>query len=143
MSGLPTKTVTIDGFEYEIMTLDALKARPLWVKLFKAFGPGIEAVSHAEGAQEIALTLLGKTLAELPEELVMQMSDTFAASCTVKQEDGKRPFVKQVFAIHFAGRPGHFFAWLLECCKVNFADFLDGSLSAKISALVSLAGQSA
>lgn len=131
---LPIKTVTIDGVEYEITTLDAIKARRIWVRLVKALGPGIEAAAASDAPQEAGLKLLGATLERLPDDLLGEIADVFGESCTVSLE-GRKPTVASVARFHFAGRPLHWSKWLLECAKVNFADFLDATGGTSVHSL--------
>lgn len=127
---LPTKTVQIDEFTYTITTLDAVSARRIWVRLFKAIGAGAESAASDEAG---VMRFLSRVVQALPEDLVEEMADTYARSCTVHYPKGELK-VAQVFGMHFAGRPAHYGRWLVECSKVNFADFLDGLTSLKGSA---------
>jgi tail assembly chaperone len=122
--GLPSTTVQIDGHSYTITALDAVTARRIWTRLFKAFGAGAESLRGADEAS--ILQFLSKFVQALPEDLVDEMADTYARNCTVKADRGN-PKVSDVYMFHFARKPAHHIRWLVECTKWNFADFLDGS----------------
>lgn len=142
MSEAPTsKSVEIDGTTYEIQILDAIRGYRIYVKLINAFGGALESTGNVAGAkqEEIALKLLGAAMRSLPAELAEELRSTFAASCSVVMADGKKPQVKDVFAVLFRGRMLHMSKWLLECVKANFADFLgDDSSESPVAALTAL-----
>ena len=126
MIDCPPKVVEIDGTTYEIQILDAIKGYRLYVKLINTVGGVLESAGKLDGdkPQELALKFIGAALRNLPPELAEELRSTFAASCLVVMPDGKRPQVKDVFAVLFRGRMLHMSKWLIECIKANFADFL-------------------
>jgi hypothetical protein len=125
--------VEIDGTQYTINMLDATKGYPLYCKLLGKAGEVLEGVGKLDGkGEELALSMLGRAMRSLSPELVGELIKVFGTSSSVRLDDGKTPNVGAVFAMHFAGRYGHMMSWLIECAKVNFADFLPQDLLAKM-----------
>lgn len=141
MIGLPAKQVVIEGETYTIRLLDAYAGSALYAKLLSAAGGALSALGSVDTkgvvksdlAGELGIAAAGALLRGISPELFKEVRDTFAASCCVTK-DGKEPELKNIFAFHFAGRYAHMSKWLLECMKVNFADFLDGDLAGQIIA---------
>lgn len=131
-----TVTVTIDDETYEIQMLDAVAGSRLYTRLLIAMGGVLETSSKLEGSpQELGLKLLGAALRSLTPELAEELRSTFAKSSAVVIGD-KKPQVKDVFMTHFRGRYLHMSKWMLECVKVNFADFLAAGSSAGLGQIL-------
>lgn len=127
--------VDIDGVHYTIRMLDATKGYPIYCRLMGKAGEVFEGAGKIDGTgSDLAMRLLGKAMQSLSPELMGELIKVFGASSTVTLEDGKTPTVGTVFAMHFAGKYGHMLSWLIECAKVNFADFLPQDLLSKIPA---------
>lgn len=132
---LPSVQVVLDGETYTIRTLDAYVASALYCKFLNTLGGALASLGAVEGkgTGELGVIAAGALLAKLSPELFREVRDTFAASCSVQKGD-KNPELKNIFAIHFAGKMAHMSKWMLECMKVNFADFLEGDLVDQITA---------
>jgi len=139
---LPSVEVTIDGETYEIRMLDGTVGFPLYTRLISCAGNAIKELGKLDGSQEeLAMRAIGALLTGLPQDLYEQARALFAESTVLHKADGKKPRLKNVFGTHFAGRYAHMTKWMIECFKVNFADFLDESgpladmiaLAAKVS----------
>lgn len=133
---LPTKTVEIDGERYTIRMLDAVIASNLYFKLLNVAGGALETVgtmSTPGTSQELSMRVAGALLRSVPIKLMTELRTVFANSCTV-QIAAAEPKVSTVFENHFAGRMAHMSKWLIECLRVNFADFLEGDLVADLTA---------
>lgn len=126
-----SKTVEIDGVTYEIQVLDAIKGFRLYVKLLNSAGGALADLGNLKTSSpgELAMRAMGAVLANVTPEFAEELRSTFAASCAVVLEGGKKPQVKDVFITHFRGRYAHMTKWILECAKANFADFLAGDSS--------------
>lgn len=143
MIALPSTTVTIDDEIYTIQTLDAITCFGLYSKLLNAVGGSLSSLSDLavkdnvesdKTAQlDLALRAIGALLRGLPPPLLEELRATFAANTSV-QKEAKSPKLSSVFAFHFAGRMAHMSKWMLECMKVNFADFLDDVLVDQLTA---------
>lgn len=133
--GPPPHEVEIDGVHYTIRMLDATKGYPVYCKLMSKAGEALEGAGKLDASgSDLAVRLLGKVLQSLSPELVGELIKAFGPTSTVTLEDGKTPTVASVFAFHFAGKYGHMMSWLIECAKVNFADFLPQDLLSKLPA---------
>lgn len=140
MIALPSQQVTIDNETYTIVTLDGVTCSNLFFKLLAAAGAAFSKLQALSGDKDdLAIRALGALLAGLSPELSAEVRTVFAGSCTVTKE-GKELSLKVVFPVHFAGRMAHMGKWILECAKVNFADFLDdGSAEGILEQLRALA----
>lgn len=134
---LPSFEKVIDGETYEIRMLDGVVLHRLYTRLLACAGAAMQSFGKIESTgdhTELAARAIGVLLASLPQDLHEDARSLFADNTTVFKADGKKPRLKNIFGIHFAGRPVHMTKWLIECFKVNFADFLDenGPLSEMI-----------
>jgi hypothetical protein len=139
---LPTKRVTLDGVTFELTTLPGTKAYALWLRILKALGPGLDAVSEKDGEAAVLKALAG-ALRSLSLEDAEAIRESFAAYSKVETAPGQMPSVASVFDFQFAGKPKLVGKWLFECIKLNFADFLDESFANAIRQLFAAQAQSA
>jgi hypothetical protein len=147
------QNVSVDGVEFEIQPLGAIQGRKLFTKIVKSLGPALSEVAKLAGAKDkksqdaasaLGLSLLGGLLERLDPELVSELCEAFAQHCTVRYPDGTKPKLPRVFDDYFAGRYSHLTRWLIECLRVNFADFLsDGSLMRDLQTIGKPAGSPA
>jgi hypothetical protein len=135
---LPSVDVTIDDNTYTINTLDAEEARAIWVPLFKAMGGALDAFKSEGSDESKGSAVLGRLIQGLPNELIDTMVRLYGKSSSVHVREQQKQ-VSSVYRLLFAGRPAHQIKWLIECTKVNFRDFLDGSSGLSLSALVAAA----
>jgi hypothetical protein len=131
--------VQIDGVEFEVQPLGAIQGRRLFTKIVRSLGPALTEVAKLadpkakKDAAALGLSVLGGLLERLDPALVDELCEAFAAHCTVRYPDGAKPKLPRVFDDYFAGRYNHLTRWLIECLRLNFADFLsDGSLLASL-----------
>lgn len=137
---LPTVEVVIDGETYSIRMLDGTVGFPLYTRLISCAGSAVKDLGKLDGdPSDLAVRALGALVAGLPQDLYEQARSLFADSCVLHRPDGKQPRLKNVFGTHFAGRYAHMSKWMLECFKVNFADFLDEN--GPLADLLSIAGK--
>lgn len=145
--GLQRRKKTIDGFEYEVTTLDAYASLPVFDRVTKVILPVFDELSRS-GVAIGALAAAGAS----PEELAggdtalfirlatralslaaqrfnaadMRLCiDAFANATTIAVDATHNPPLARVFAAHFAGRQAAMWQWFYFCLEVNFADFLD------------------
>jgi hypothetical protein len=134
-----TKRVAIDGHDYEITQLGALRGRKLWLKLLHVIAEPLKTLGSLETLNEQAFaTVIAAALEGLDEATVEEFCDTYGASCTVRVGERWPTLTGEVFDQHFARRYVSMSKWLLECTTFNFADFLGdnslGNLAAKFRA---------
>jgi hypothetical protein len=139
---LPTFEKVIDGETYEIRMLDGVVGFRLYTRLLTCAGGALQALGKidAEGDRtELAARAIGALLASLPQDLYEEARGLFADNTTVFKASGQKPRLKNVFGLHFAGRYAHLTKWMVECFRVNFADFLDEG--GPLSSLIGLAAK--
>jgi hypothetical protein len=127
---LPSFEKQIDGETYEIRMLDGLVGFDLYTRLLTCAGGAMKELGKIDAKgdhSELALRALGALLSSLPPSLYAEARDLFAENTLVFKPSGQKPRLKHCFGIHFAGRYAHMSKWMIECFKVNFADFLDES----------------
>lgn len=120
--GIEKHTRQIGQFTYETATLDAIKGRRAFVRLFNTIG---NVLSGADSTLDVASNVMSKlTAADLDH-----FCDLFGAVTTVTGGDygDKTPLlVAQTFQNHFAGNYLDMAEWLAFCIEVNFGNFFDG-----------------
>jgi len=121
-----TKECVVDGVRYQIEQLTTTAGLRIYNQLAHVLGDAINRELNAGGEPaERVVRMLLTSLSVIPEELQLSLGATFAKSCHVFVEpDGLMP-LDPIYDQHFAGRFLHWTMWLLECLKVNFADFLE------------------
>jgi tail assembly chaperone len=127
---LPSFEKVIDGETYEIRMLDGVVGFRLYTRLLQCAGAALKELGKIDTKgdhTELAARAVCALLAGLPPELYEEARALFAESTTLHKSDGKKPALKHHFGNHFAGRYAHLSKWMIECFKVNFADFLDES----------------
>jgi hypothetical protein len=137
--GRKTETVTVDGTAFEIRQLGAVRGKALWDRLARSIGGVLGEVAGAIGAsKEQQAGVVLKALAVLPQDLLDQLDEAFAANCRVKQGElwidlGNAHTEDNIFDQTFAGAYEKLIGWRLKCLEVNFAGFLSklGASSAK------------
>lgn len=116
-------TKVIGETEYEVTQLDAIRGRKVMVRLAKAFAPVLAGGKSADG-----LARLGEALANISDDDVDFLCDTFAPSTSVISTDaqGRRvaPQLSKIFGLHFAGKYDELIQWLYFCLEVNFGSFV-------------------
>lgn len=130
--GLRTESKVIGEHEYEVRQLDAVKGRECFLRFAKVVAPAIaELGPDVNDKTGVSLEVLGKAFAKaidaLSSEDLKYFCDVFAASTNVVVHDEKctrRPSLKDLFALHFAGDElPNMFSWLAFCFEVNFGSF--------------------
>lgn len=115
-------TRDIGAFTYEVSTLDALKGRRAFVRLFNTMG---NVLTGAETNEDLIANLMSKlTAADLDH-----FCDLFGAVTTVTGGDygDKTPLLTgATFQSHFAGNYLDLAEWLAFCIEVNFGNFFSG-----------------
>ena len=122
---LPTCSKTINGREYETTLLDAVKGRAVFLRLAKVLGSGASAAGEKipKGTWAASVAGMAGAIERLSEEDLTYFSDTFALASTVQVDGGSRVSVRDVYAVHFAGKIREMLEWLLFCFESNYADF--------------------
>jgi len=105
------KSKTIKDCTYEVTQLGAIKVRSLLTRLARILGSG--------GGD------MAKSLGLITEEDMTYVCDAFAELTVVHQPDGKAPYLKNCFDLHFAGKYDEMIQWLMFCLEINFGSFLD------------------
>lgn len=122
------KRVHIDGHDYEMTQLGALRGRKLWLKLLHVIAEPLKTLGAMEKLDEQALAkVVASAIEGLDEATVEEFCDVYGASCTVRIGERWPTLSGEVFDQHFARRYVSMSKWLLECTTYNFADFLGGS----------------
>lgn len=129
---LPSVKVTLAGKRFEIRALAGGDAYPVWVRLLKMVGPGIEAATGKD-FDAITMAIIGRTLQSLPVSEMQFLRDTFVGTTAIEFGPEKMVELSECFDFAFAGKPKLCFLWLFECIKLNFADFLDASFLNAVS----------
>lgn len=112
---LETRSKIINSNEYKVTQLPATKGSMVFVRLIRAFGPTLAALS-GEGFN------LAAALETLKENDIEALCKEFRKYSYVND---KYLDLNEVFDFHFAGKYLEMFQWLLFCLEVNYADFLD------------------
>jgi hypothetical protein len=143
--GRQQKTVTIEGWKYELAQLGAVEGRELVVlfgRVLGRFAPLIVAAMKSRKAKvdteakaiDIAQEL-GEVMQTLQPKELEPLWDAFSRNAQVWSKDGKsREPVADVFDDHFAGEYFRMVQFFIEAAKLNFGDFLSRVL-AQASAL--------
>lgn len=131
------KRVHIDGHDYEITQLGALRGRKLWLKLLHVIAEPLKTLGSLEKLDEQALAkVVASAIEGLDEATVEEFCEVYGQSCTVRVGERWPTLTGEVFDQHFARRYVSMSKWLLECTTYNFADFLGdsslGSLAEKL-----------
>lgn len=128
---IETTKVEIDGFEYTLQALDTVKARKVLFTVLGVVSPTMTAAAKANSIEDAFANGLDAVIKALPESTYSQLCDTFGMHTIVHLPDGREPQLKDVAKLHFSRRLSAEVRWLFECCKFNFADFLDGKALGK------------
>jgi len=130
----------IDGDLYNATQLGAVQGKQLYDRLIKAIGPALRDIimtlggDKSAGVELRAASMIIGALEALPLDLVNDIDEKFAGSCTVRTETGAMlplgPVVDgSVFDQHFAGRFDSLMKWRMAMLKLNFGSFLSKWLS--------------
>ena len=139
---LPSVEKVIDGETYEIRMLDGVVLHRLYTRLLTCAGGAMQIfgkVEDTENHAELAARAIAALLSAIPQDLHEEARALFADNTTLFKASGQKPRLKNVFGVHFAGRPMHMSKWFAECFKVNFADFLDEN--GPLAEMIAKAGQ--
>lgn len=122
-----TVEVVVEDTRYQIEQLTTTAGLRIYNQLAHVLGDAINRELQREGdASERVVRMLLNSLQVIPEELQLGLGATFSKSCKVALGDAWMPLdAGDLYDQHFAGRFLHWTLWLLECLKVNFADFLE------------------
>ncbi len=132
---LETRTKLINGREYEVRQLDALKGRSVFLRLAKYAIPALTEIKEAASSpasegEDAALKILGGSLSKIAESVTEEDFNFFCdtlAPTTCVEIDGKRPQLDRVFPVHFAGNYAEMLGWLAFAFEVNFGSFFVGT----------------
>lgn len=137
--GRRTVEIQILDHQYQLTQLSATKGRGVLGVLTKVLGKaagglgGMDVEGSALGAG------LGAILESLDEATLKNLCDAFGPESRVLNDAGNWPALQgPVFDDHFAGNYGEMTLWLIECLKLNFADFLDAKKREMIAAHLGL-----
>ncbi len=120
-----TKECVVDGVRYHIEQLSTTQGLRIYNQLAHVLGDAINRELKAGGDPgERVVRMIVASLALIPEELQVSIGATFSKSCKTYVGEALMP-LDVIYDDHFAGRFYHWTMWLLECLKVNFADFLE------------------
>jgi hypothetical protein len=110
-----TKSVTIDGFQYQIAQLGAKLGKKVLAHLMRVIGPAFEASDP-----------VAKFASTFTDDEFDYLCDTFVATTQFSAEDSpdKVFLLKDHFDSHFANRYGAMMKWLWACVDANFGTFL-------------------
>lgn len=129
--GREAETVTVDGDTYQIKPLGAVKGKALWDRLARAIGGGAASIvaSASAGTVEAQAGAVLGAMAAIPQDLLNDLDEAFAASSKVKMqagflELGNAHTEDNIFDQHFSGAYEKLMQWRVACLKVNFAGFL-------------------
>lgn len=138
------KITVIDGVTYEVATLDAWSALPVWHKVLKVLVPTFNGISSSgaalaaltKGASVSELAVLGKVALTAGEVAIKNMDpvdlrfciEAFADATSVQMSADKAPKLKTVFADLYAGNLVAMWKWFYFCIGLNFGDFSDLAL---------------
>ena len=141
MNMLPTKTVEVDGFTYDLTMLGALQGRKLWLTLAKILAKAASDLAEFSTLKEEAMIVaISKLVEHIDATTYEELNTVFAKNCRVHIE-AKEPLLSDVYDLHFAGRYLAATQWLAECVMFNFASFLGdtslGSLLAQFKGVAS------
>jgi hypothetical protein len=122
----------VDGNRYVTSQLGAIEGRRLFLDLFKAVAPAIEAVAasgslKSSADQESAmLSAAAAIIAQLDSTLLDALCAAFGPKTRHVVTEIQTPNLDPgYFNLHFAGRYVSLFKWVFECCKANgFLSFL-------------------
>lgn len=123
----------VDGVRYRTAQLGAVDGRRLFLDLFKAIAPAIEALPTQDVSKEYQdqamLSAAAAVITKLEVSLLDSLCDTFGPQTVHIVTETQTPYMsKGYFSLHFAGRYIQMFKWIFECCKANgFLSFLPGS----------------
>ena len=102
---LETRSKTINGTEYKVTQLDAIRGRKVLARMQRVAG----------------------NMNQMSDEDMDYLCDVFAPStCVVSTNDhGQRvePQLSKIFGLHFAGKYDEMAEWLAFCVEVNFGSF--------------------
>lgn len=128
----------VDDTRYVIEQLNTTEGLRIYNRLAHVLGDAINRelqagpVLAADATPEERTAKMGErvvrmivdSLERIPEDLQLSLGATFAKSCEFYAGEALMP-LEPSYESHFAGRFLHWTMWLLECLKVNFADFLE------------------
>lgn len=111
----------IGEYRYRVTQLDTLTGIDVATRLITKFGNAL-----SEGNPDNTFQAVGSLMSKLTGDEVKYYVNLFAKCTEVILEEGnKEPYLKDILAVHFAGRYGHLVEWLTFCFEVNFQDFFD------------------
>lgn len=134
-----TVEVVVDDKRYQVEQLSTTEGLRIYNRLAHVLGGAINGELKAAAEQDAGATdeekasragervvrMLLSSLSLIPEEMQLSLGVTFSKTCKVALENGAWMPLEPMYDDHFAGRFLHWTLWLLECLKVNFADFLE------------------
>jgi hypothetical protein len=135
-AGFRQEEAVIGEYRYRVTQLDTLTGIDVAARLVTKFGAAL-----SDGDPNNAFQAVGAIAQKLTAEEVKYYVTLFAARTEVILPDGKEPYLKEILAVHFAGRYGDLIDWLRFCFEVNFRDFF-AKVRERIGPLVKLMMQS-
>src|ERR1700679_928272 len=121
-----TKTIQVEGAEYTITQLGALKGRKVLLRAVRLVAPVIKSTTDPEA-------MIAAVLADIDGADLDFVCDTFASvPCKRQMLQAKMPTMQTVpfnFDEEFAGNYVAMFEWLTEHLKLNFSSFLAGMVA--------------
>jgi hypothetical protein len=138
---LKSQTCTIDGSEYTVQQLPAMKAQRLFVKIAGILSPAVSRLANGRKITSIAdlnLSVVGDALGVLGDRLTPDEYENIVRqllySVTRKDLDGKLQDISKSFDIEFAGEMVTVLKLVRFAFEVNYGDFFSvGRLLAKFA----------
>lgn len=143
---LETKVFTINNVEFHTTALATLPAFRLSNKLIPVIGAGIESLAKGIKAGDLKTAEvdpskieLSKLVSELKPELFAELLSAFRAQTSTRLDSGDLvPLSNELFFNKtFNRKMKLLYSCLIEFCKFNFSDFLDGfsEIASKLKAI--------
>jgi hypothetical protein len=129
-AGFRQEEKDIGEYRYRVTQLDTLTGIDVAARLVTKFGSALR-----DGNSDNTFQAVGAIAEKLTAEEIKYYVNLFASRTEVIFPDGREPYLKDILAIHFAGRYGDLVEWLHFCFEVNFRDFFD-KIRARIGPLV-------
>ncbi len=119
----------IDGTTYEVTPLPTSIGLKALVRLLHIMSPVLAAAAKDGSNQDKVGGMLAALPTALSEGDLEYFTSIFGAQS--KYQDGPNwiPLLKQNQELHFAGKYGELFRWLVFCVEVNYKNFFVGITS--------------
>lgn len=123
---LETQTRQIGEFSYEVTMLGAKLSDRVLLKIARSVAPMFLLAASSGSLKSLDMSSAADAIRDLKEEEFEWVRDQLAASTDVVMADGKKPSLKNIYDLHFAGRVGERLEWFEFAIEVNFGPFFQG-----------------